>query len=96
MVRRSFVKINLLFRIMDPLKRKSPFQSIERLQRQLAEGPASQTAVSSDGLEKQKLEIEQNMFTLLCYRAESVSYLYQFSEILLTYSIIHISQAFKI
>ena len=25
MILRSFVKINLLFRIMDPLKRKSPF-----------------------------------------------------------------------
>ena len=96
MVLRSFIKVNLLFRITDLLKRKSPFQSFERLQRQLAEGPANQIAASADGLEKQKLEIEQNMFTLLCYRAESVSYLYQFSEIFLTYSIFHISQALKI
>ena len=27
MILRSFVKINLLFRIMDPLKRKSPIQT---------------------------------------------------------------------
>ena len=48
-------------------------QSINRLRDSVVEKTTSQPGLSSDILEKQKMEVEQDMFTLLCCKAEAVS-----------------------